>query len=113
MNLSEHRPWRERWFPNGEWVLVVALAFEVAVFTAIGENFFSLANFFEVVRLSVELGLLALAMTPIVITGGMEGWVEWAVGRGAVTFGAVWRDGGWPIAAAGGAALVIGCLAGL
>ena len=31
------------------------------IFAAIGENFFTLANFFEVVRLSVELGLLALA----------------------------------------------------
>ena len=62
--LSEHRPWRDRCFPNGEWVLLLALVLEVAVFTALGENFFSWANFFEVVRLSVELGLLALARWP-------------------------------------------------
>ena len=46
--LSEHRPLRERWFPNGEWALALVLLFEIAVFSAIGENFFSAENFFEV-----------------------------------------------------------------
>ena len=27
-------------------------------------------NFFEVIRLSVELGLLAIALTPVIISGG-------------------------------------------
>ena len=70
--LKQRRPWREVCFPNGEWVLAVALGAELAIFAGIGENFFTLANFFEVVRLSVELGLLALALTPIVITGGID-----------------------------------------
>src|SRR6266545_3415205 len=95
--LSEHRTFRERWFPNGEWVLLAALAAELAIFTAIGENFFTLANFFEVVRLSVELGLLALAMTPIMITGGIDLSVGSTMGLAAVVFGALWRDGGFPI----------------
>ncbi len=111
--LNERRPWREICFPNGEWVLALALAVELAVFAAIGENFFTLANFFEVVRLSVELGLLALAMTPIMITGGIDLSVGSIMGLSAVVFGVLWRDGGWPIAAAAGAALVLGCLAGL
>jgi rhamnose transport system permease protein len=111
--LSGHRPWRERCFPNGEWVLVLALAVELAIFTAIGENFFTLANFFEVVRLSVELGLIALAMTPIMITGGIDLSAGSTMGLAAVTFGALWRDGHWPIPAAAGAALGIGCIAGL
>jgi ribose transport system permease protein len=70
--LSEHRSLRERWFPNGEWALVLVLLLEVAIFSAIGENFFTAENFFEIVRLSVELGLLSLAMTPIIITGGID-----------------------------------------
>ena len=86
---------------------------EIAIFTAIGENFFSLANFFEVVRLSVELGLLALAMTPIMITGGIDLSVGSIMGLSAVVFGVLWRDGGWPIAAAAAGALASGCLAGL
>ena len=111
--LSEHRPWRERYFPNGEWVLALALAVELAIFAAIGENFFTLANFFEVVRLSVELGLLALAMTPIMITGGIDLSVGSTMGLAAVVFGALWRDGGCSIAVAAGAAILLGCLAGL
>ena len=79
----------------------------------IGENFFTLSNFFEVVRLSVELGLLALAMTPIMITGGIDLSVGSIMGLSAVVFGVLWRDGGWPIPAAAGAALVLGCAAGL
>ncbi len=111
--VSERRPWREICFPNGEWVLALALALEIAIFAGIGENFFTWPNFFEVVRLSVELGLLALAMTPIMITGGIDLSVGSIMGLSAVLFGVLWRDGGWPIAAAACAALVVGCLAGL
>jgi rhamnose transport system substrate-binding protein/rhamnose transport system permease protein len=110
--LSQRRPWREICFPNGEWVLALALAMELGIFAAIGENFFTLSNFFEVVRLSVELGLLALAMTPIMITGGIDLSVGSIMGLSAVVFGVLWRDGGWAIPAAAGAALVLGCAAG-
>jgi len=110
--LKERRPWLQRLSPNGEWGLALALAFEIAIFSAIGQNFFTLANFFEVVRLSVELGLLALAMTPIMITGGIDLSVGSLMGLAAVVFGALWRDAGFPIGAAAGVALLIGCLAG-
>src|SRR5215471_9368904 len=110
--LSERRTWHDRWFPNGEWVLAVALAAELGIFAAIGENFFTLANFFEVVRLSVELGLLALAMTPIMITGGIDLSVGSTMGLAAVTLGALWRDGGFPIGAAAAAAVFVGLLGG-
>src|SRR6185295_10126142 len=111
--LSERRSWREICFPNGEWVLALALAVELVIFAAIGENFFTLSNFFEVVRLSVELGLLALALTPIMITGGIDLSVGSIMGLSAVVFGVLWRDGGVSIPTAAGAALLLGCLAGL
>ena len=72
--LIAPKPWRQRWFPNGEWVLLVVLAMEIAIFAATAKNFFTPGNFFEVIRLSVELGLLALALTPIIVSGGIE-WV--------------------------------------
>jgi len=111
--LNQRKPWREICFPNGEWVLALALALELGIFAAIGENFFTLSNFFEVVRLSVELGLLALALTPIMITGGIDLSVGSIMGLSAVVFGVLWRDGGVSIPAAAGAALLLGCLAGL
>ena len=110
--LTEDKAWRERWFPNGEWVLAVVLLLEVAIFSAIGENFFTSENFFEVVRLSVELGLLSLAMTPIVVTGGIDLSVGSMMALAAVIFGAAWHDAGLPIPAAAGLALLTGSLGG-
>ena len=46
--------------------LVVA---EIAIFAAMAPNFATTGNAAEIVRLSVEVGLLALALTPIVVTG--------------------------------------------
>ncbi len=110
--LSEHRPLRERWFPNGEWALALVLVFEIAVFSAIGEKFFSAENFFEIIRLSVELGLLSLAMTPIVITGGIDLSVGSMMALAAIVFGAAWRDAGLSIPVAALLALLTGCLGG-
>ncbi len=59
-------------FPNGEWVLLLALLAEAAVFSAIAPGFFTWANLFEILRFSVELGLLAVALTPIIIAGGID-----------------------------------------
>jgi rhamnose transport system substrate-binding protein len=110
--LTTRRPWRERWFPNGEWALAIALALEIAVFSVIGENFFTAENFFEVVRLSVELGLLSLAMTPIVITGGIDLSVGSMMALAAIVFGASWHDAGFSIPAAAALALLAGALGG-
>src|SRR5580698_10417460 len=110
--LTEHKAWRERWFPNGEWVLALVLLFEIAIFSAIGKNFFTAENFFEVIRLSVELGLLSLAMTPIVITGGIDLSVGSMMALAAVIFGAAWHDAGLPIPVAAALALLTGSLGG-
>src|SRR5436305_5349313 len=111
--LSERRTWQARAFPNGEWILLLGLALEIAAFSTLAPSFFTTANFFEVVRLSVELGLLALAMTPVMITGGIDLSVGSTMGLAAVAFGALWRDGGWSVPAAAAAALLVGCAGGL
>jgi rhamnose transport system permease protein len=108
----EHRPWQARAFPNGEWILLVGLALEIAAFSALAPSFFTAENFFEVVRLSVELGLLALALTPVMITGGIDLSVGSMMGLAAVVFGAAWRDGGMPIGAAALVAILLGLAGG-
>ena len=110
--LKERRTWGERAFPNGEWILLVALALEHAIFAVLAPSFFTAANFFEVVRLSVELGLLALALTPVMITGGIDLSVGSMMGLAAVVFGAAWRDAHLPITAAAVIALLIGVAGG-
>jgi rhamnose transport system substrate-binding protein len=103
---------RLRLFPNGEWVLLLALLAEIAVFSAIAQNFFSVENLVEVIRFSVELGMLALALTPVIITGGIDLSVGSMMGLAAVSFGALWRDGHFPLAGALLTTLLIGCAGG-
>ncbi|HMF93015.1 MAG TPA: substrate-binding domain-containing protein [Vicinamibacterales bacterium] len=93
--------------------LVGALAFEIALFGLIAPNFLTLANFFEVTRLGVEVGLLAIAMTPVVVTGGIDLSVGAMMGLAAVMFGAASRDWGWSSGVAVAVALAIGCAGGL
>jgi rhamnose transport system substrate-binding protein len=103
--------WR-RWFPNGEWIVLLALAAEIALFAAIAQNFFTVGNFFEVTRLSVELGLLAIAMTPVIISGGIDLSVGSMMGLAAVIFGAAYRDWHVPLVGAAALAMLAGCAGG-
>jgi rhamnose transport system permease protein len=93
-------------------MLLAMVAVEVVVFSVIGTNFLTPANGFEVLRLNVELGLLALALTPVILTGGIDLSCGALLGLCAVVFGAVWRDGGQPVAFAAAAALGVGLIGG-
>jgi rhamnose transport system substrate-binding protein/rhamnose transport system permease protein len=104
--------WRRRWSPNGEWRLAVALAVEIALFAVVAPHFFTVANFFEVTRLSVELGLLAVALTPVIIAGGIDLSVGAMLGLSAVVFGAASKDAGLPVPVAALAALLVGAAGG-
>jgi rhamnose transport system substrate-binding protein len=95
-----------------ERVLAMLLACEIVLFAIIGSNFLTLANAGEIVRASAEVGLLALALTPVILTGGIDLSVGSLLGLSAVIFGVTWKDGGWPIAAAASAALATGLAGG-
>jgi rhamnose transport system permease protein len=97
---------------RGEWILVAALAVEIAIFAAIAQNFFTLENFFEIIRFSVELGLLSVAMTPVMVTGGIDLSVGSMMGLAAVVFGVTVK--GWHLPAGAGvlAALAVGWAGG-
>src|SRR5262249_48517497 len=99
----------KRRLPSSLWVLVIALLSEVTVFSAIGERFFTTANFIEILRFSVELGLLATALTPIIITGGIDLSVGSMMGLAAVVFGMASND--WKLSIP--AAVSLGLLTGL
>ena len=70
-----------------ELTLLVALAAECVFFAGGAPAFATWANFFEVLRFLVELGLLATALTPILITGGIDLSVGSTIGMTAVLFG--------------------------
>ncbi|CDM64179.1 substrate-binding domain-containing protein [Pyrinomonas methylaliphatogenes] len=112
MPIKTEGSWRARLFPNNEWALVLVIAVECAIFGATGRNFLTAANGFEVARLGVELGLIAFALTPIIITGGIDLSVGSMMALAAVVLGGLWRDGHWPLPAAVLAALGVGLAGG-
>jgi rhamnose transport system substrate-binding protein len=105
-------PWRERLFPNNEWILVAVLIVECSIFGVTGNNFLTVANAFELTRLAVEVGLLALALTPIIVAGGIDLSVGSMMGLAAVVLGSLWRDAHFPIALAVAVAFLVALLGG-
>jgi rhamnose transport system permease protein len=96
----------------GQAILALLLAGEVAIFSVVGTNFFSATNAFEITRLSIELGLLALALTPVIVTGGIDLSVGSLMGLSAVLLGKMWRDAGLPIWMAALGTVAVGGLCG-
>ena len=105
-------PLVERLFPNNEWVLLVVIVVECLVFGMAGHNFATAGNAFEITRLGVEIGLLALALTPIIVTGGIDLSVGSMMGLAAVVLGWLWRDVGLPMPVAVAFTLVLGVMGG-
>src|SRR3954447_17803924 len=103
---------RRRLVEPSQQVLLALLALEVVVFAAIGTNFLTRPNAFEVLRLSVEIGLLAVALTPVIVSGGIDLSVGSLMGLSADLFGKFSRDLGLPISAAAVLTLGVGALAG-
>lgn len=95
-----------------EAILLLLLVAEVFYFNAVGRRFATADNVTNIIRHSVEIGLLALVMTPIVLTGGIDLSVGSTLGLCAVLFGKLWRDAGLPPWLAGLCAIAIGGICG-
>jgi rhamnose transport system permease protein len=104
--------YNRHWIFSFESLLGAVLLIEILVFSRTGSNFATTGNFFEVLRLSTEIGLLALVMTPIILTGGIDLSVGSLLGLCAILFGKLWRDAHLPIAVAGFCTLLIGAVGG-
>ena len=106
----------ERARARGPWshetVLAGLLVLELAVFTALGTNFLTAANAIELVRAAVPAGLLALALTPVIVSGGIDLSVGSLLGLCAVVLGLTWRDFHLSVAAAAALALATGIAGG-
>ena len=109
--LSKLSSWKAALLRH-ETILLLVLALEWLYFNSVGRNFGSLDNSCDILRHSVEIGLLALAMTPIILTGGIDLSVGSLLGLCAILFGKLWRDVGLPIPVAAACTLGIGALAG-
>lgn len=92
--------------------LILLLAIELIVFGCFGRRFLTADNGVNIIRHSVEIGMLALVMLPVILTGGIDLSVGSLLGLCAVLFGKLWRDVGvdWPMAAVG--SVVVGLIGG-
>ena len=95
-----------------ETVLFVVLVLEVLFFNSAGRNFGTADNIANIVRQSVEIGLLALVMTPIILTAGIDLSVGSLMGLSAVVFGMLWKDAGLPPWLAALGAIGVGAVGG-
>src|ERR1043166_8006257 len=95
-----------------ETILFAILILEWLYFDSIGRRFGTLENNYDILRHSVEIGLLALAMTPIILTGGIDLSVGSLLGLCAILFGKMWRDAHLAVWLAALATLGIGGLCG-
>ena len=75
-------------------------------------GFGTLDRQFDILRHSCEIGLLALALTPVIITAGIDLSIGSLLGLCAILFGKLWHDGGLTIPVAAGLTLALGALAG-
>src|ERR1022692_4363102 len=74
-------------------------------------GFGTLGRQFDILQHSCEIGLLALGLTPVILTGGIDLSVGLLLGLSAILFGKLWHDAGLPIGVAAGCAVVIGAAA--
>lgn len=95
-----------------ETILFFVLVAEWIFFDAIGRNFATYDNACDILRHSCEIGLLALAMTPVILTGGIDLSVGALLGLCAILFGKFYRDAHLPIPIAAACTLVVGAAAG-
>lgn len=95
-----------------EGILFLFLLIAVIVLSILNRNFLTVNNLLNQGRLLSEVGLVALPMTYIIITGGIDLSVGSILGLSAILTGVFWENVGLPLGLAIVLALLVGCLAG-
>ena len=95
-----------------EVLLLLVLVLEIAYFLNFSRNFGTPDNLSNIVRHSAEIGLLALAMMPVILTGGIDLSVGSLMGLCAVLFGVLTHDWHWASLPAAALTVAAGLVAG-
>ena len=101
-----------RWLARHETLLAAILLIALIVLGAFAQVFLTPDNLLNQGRLMTEIGLIALPMTFIIITGGIDLSVGAIVGLCAIMLGYSWNTFGFPLPLAILFALGVGALAG-
>ena len=79
--------------PWSEVVLVTGLIIAVLYMNSLSPAFLSPSNFFQITRISAEIGLIALGMTLVIITGGIDLSVGSILGLSGIVMGFLYTAG--------------------
>jgi len=101
-----------RWLARHETLLAAMLVVALAILGLFNERFLTIDNLLNQGRLMTEVGLIALPMTFIIITGGIDLSVGSTVGLCAIMLGYSWKNFGFPLPLAIVFALGVGAAAG-
>ncbi len=98
--------------PAHEAVLAAILVLALALLAVLSDRFFTLDNLLNQGLLMTEVGLIAMPMTFVIITGGIDLSVGSALGMCAILLGYSWHNWGFPLPLAIGFALAAGAAGG-
>ncbi len=102
-----------RWLFRHETALAVILVIALIGLGALNDRFLTLENLLDQGRFIAEIGLIALPMTFVIITGGIDLSVGAIVGLCAIMLGYSWKTFGFPLPLAIVFCLAVGAFAGL
>ncbi|NBR09478.1 MAG: ABC transporter permease, partial [Opitutaceae bacterium] len=103
MTPANNQPKWRSFLLRYETLLLAVLVIEWLIFYHYGTStnrrghlvgFGTLDRQFDILRHSCEIGLLALALTPVILTAGIDLSVGSLLGLCAIVFGKLWHDGG-------------------
>lgn len=95
-----------------ETILAVLTVIAMVVLASLSDKFFTLDNLLNQGRLMAEVGLVSLAMTFVIVTGGIDLSVGSILGLTAILLGVFWKNLGLPLPAAIVLAMACGTFAG-
>ncbi|HET9069625.1 MAG TPA: ABC transporter permease [Amaricoccus sp.] len=96
-----------------ETILAVLVIIALFVLARQSDRFFTVDNLFNQGRLMTELGIIAIVMTFVIVTGGIDLSVGSIVGMTAILLGVFWKNFGLPLPVAILLAVAVGTLAGV
>jgi rhamnose transport system permease protein len=114
MTVAAQTPARKtpRWMTRHETVLAVILIVALFGLGALNNRFLTIDNLLNQGRLMTEIGLIALPMTFVIVTGGIDLSVGAIVGLCAIMLGYSWKTFGFPLPLAIVFSLAVGAFAG-
>ena len=95
-----------------ETILAILTAIAMIVLASLSDKFFTVDNLLNQGRLMAEVGLISLAMTFVIVTGGIDLSVGSILGLTAILLGVFWKNLGLPLPAAVVLAMACGTFAG-